>query len=269
METYLTKASPKQPTPKRALILFTSHPTKEAFRKQIGQNIDQYQDIYQAFLHHTFQTITTAQETVNFDVIIASDAADEANIARAYNAFPDAAPYQFIAHSANSFGEKFNDAFDYADAAGYQQIAIIGNDCLDLTPELLCASFDNLANSDAVLGPAGDGGFYLLALNDYSPALFENICWCSGSVFQQLCQNIKQRQKTLALLPMLSDIDSRSDLNHWLCNQKKKPDAALAYQVLVNLLGVLLIPYFYCQPFLIKTHFKKQRWQKPPPAFLL
>ena len=142
METQITKSNPKQREKKKALILFTSHPTKEAFRKHIGQNVEQYQEIYQGFLRHTLDIVTTVQQDVNFDVIVASDKTDEHNIASAYAAFPEAPVCKFIEHSANSFDQKLKDALNSVYTAGYEQVAIIGNDCLDLTPEILCSTFD-------------------------------------------------------------------------------------------------------------------------------
>lgn len=254
----------QQRASRKALILFTSHPTRETFRKHLGQNVDQYQDIYQVFLNHILGVATAAQQTIDFDVIVASDAADSGNIEKAYRAFPDH-EHTFFAHRASSFDQKLKDALGAAYDAGYQQVAVIGNDCLDLTSDILTAAFEELSQHDTVLGPALDGGFYLLGLNHYSPAIFENIRWCGGTVFDQIQDNIHQAGQSIALLPQLDDIDNKNDLHRWLNRAPSDADQLLVHNTLLLLLTCISIVLHYQRPFLMRMNAARQIWQIPPP----
>lgn len=203
--------------PRRALILFTSHPVKEAQRKQLGGgDLEKTQQIYRAFLRHLLKMITAAQRQAGFDIIVASDEADRGNIENVFRHFPGTPGYSFLPHAGSRFGEKFEYALNEAFRRGYQQVAIIGNDCLDLTPQLLNDTFRQLAQNDVVLGPAADGGFYLLGLKTFTPALFREMSWCGATVFSQISANIARLKLSLNLLPCLADIDDDRDLKTWL-----------------------------------------------------
>lgn len=252
--------------PRRALILFTSHPVKEAQRKQLGGgDLEKTRQIYRAFLRHLLQTITAARRQAGFDIIVASDEADQGNIENVFRHFPGAPGYAFLPHAGNRFGEKFEYALDDAFRRGYQQVAIIGNDCLDLTPQLLNDTFCQLAQNEVVLGPAADGGFYLLGLNAFTPALFQEMSWCGATVFSQISANIARLDLTLSLLPCLADIDDNRDLQTWLA----APSAdvlSLARHIRIILQVIHSFRTFYLPPFLVRAHLSKRIWQMPPPG---
>lgn len=253
--------------PRRALILFTSHPVKEAQRKQLGGDVAKTRQIYRAFLRHLLQTITAARRQTGFDIIVASDEADRGNIENVFRHFPGAPGYAFLPHAGNRFGEKFEYALGDAFRRGYQQVAIIGNDCLDLTPQLLNDTFCQLAQDDMVLGPAADGGFYLLGLKAFTPALFQEMSWCGATVFSQISANIARLNLRIGLLPCLSDIDDDRDLKTWLAAPSAAAES-LANYILFVLFTLHSVHLSYRPPFLPKTHLKKRLWQKPPPEIL-
>jgi rSAM/selenodomain-associated transferase 1 len=249
---------------KKALILFTSHPGKDEFRKYLGHNPGQCQVIYQAFLRHVLGIAITAQEQLNFDIIIASEAAELPHIENTFGGFPDAAPFIFLEQQGDAFDDKFKHALKTTFQKGYGQVVIIGNDCLDITPETLQKAFDNLSRHEVVLGPATDGGFYLLGISEYNPSLFREIHWGTASVFRQVYQNISSLQQLLCLLPCLGDIDSYQDLSAWLYSPHTSW-ANRVYRLLVCLITIQIIPAFYPAPFLSKFHQDKKIWQLPPP----
>ncbi len=251
--------------PRRALVLFTSDPGKEALRKKIGKTPGENRAIYQAFLRHLLHVALSARQTVPFDFVITSDATDERNIRQAFAVFPDAPGYMFLPHSGKCFAAKFPQALETTLKEGYDQAVIIGNDCLDLTPETLTAAFQSLDERDISLGPAKDGGFYLLGLKQFDAQLFENIQWCSDSVLAQVNANIRRLKKSVALLPLLKDIDNYRDLHRWLCTSQSGLNALLA-NTLRAYVALTFMTTIYLTPFLTKQHFRKRRWQMPPPG---
>lgn len=251
--------------PRRALIIFTSDPGKEALRKKIGKTPEENRAIYQAFLRHLLHVALSAHQKVPFDFVIASDMTDQPNIRRAFAAFPDAPGFTFLPHSGKCFATKFPQALETTLKDGYDQAVIVGNDCLDLTAEMLTTAFQALDERDISLGPARDGGFYLLGLKQFDEQLFENIQWCSDAVFAQVNVNFRRLKKSVALLPSLKDIDNSRDLHRWLCEAQNGLNALLANTLRAHVaLSILRTIYF--TPFLTNQHFRKRLWQMPPPG---
>lgn len=93
----------------------------------------------------------------------------------------------------------------------FKKIVIIGSDCPDLSPNIILDSFLKLDSCDAVVGPAKDGGFYLLGCKNLPPVILENILWGTSAVCSQLLHNIEMAQFSYTLLEALSDIDTEDD----------------------------------------------------------
>lgn len=100
----------------------------------------------------------------------------------------------------------FREAFD----RGRKKVVIIGSDLYDLKEELIEEAFLKLENNDAVIGPAKDGGYYLLGLKEVVPGIFDNKAWGSSSVLQATLEDLKAYN--VALLGELNDVDNLDDL---------------------------------------------------------
>ncbi len=99
-------------------------------------------------------------------------------------------------------------AFD----AGIQRVIIIGTDCPDLDVQIMEQAFQSLEQHDLVLGPAQDGGYYLIGLRQPVPELFTGIAWSTSVVLQQTVEIAQELGLAIAYLPTLSDIDRPEDL---------------------------------------------------------
>jgi uncharacterized protein len=109
-------------------------------------------------------------------------------------------------------GDRMARSFQSAFAAGVHRAAIIGSDCPDLDTAILAQAFDALTLADLVLGPAADGGYYLIGLRRPIPELFLGIAWSTAQVQQQTIAIAHRLNLAIALLPVLSDIDTPDDL---------------------------------------------------------
>lgn len=109
-------------------------------------------------------------------------------------------------------GERMSRAFQRAFEKKYQKVVIIGSDCLELTTEILNQAFRQLDSQDFVLGPARDGGYYLMGMRQEELAVFQNKNWSTASVLQDTIKDLEARHYSYALLPELSDIDHATDL---------------------------------------------------------
>ncbi|MCH2486240.1 MAG: TIGR04282 family arsenosugar biosynthesis glycosyltransferase [Erythrobacter sp.] len=92
---------------------------------------------------------------------------------------------------------------------------IVGSDCPAVTPELFRAAACELAEREVVIGPASDGGYYLIGLARPMPFLFEDMEWSTETVFAETLARLAARGIGPAVLPELDDIDTPDDLARW------------------------------------------------------
>ncbi|XGV96178.1 MAG: TIGR04282 family arsenosugar biosynthesis glycosyltransferase [Leptolyngbya sp. BL-A-14] len=112
-------------------------------------------------------------------------------------------------------GDRMLQAFQSALKNGVNAAVIIGTDCPELTDALLAEAFQALQQTDVVLGPAADGGYYLIGLRQVIPDLFQAITWSTDRVLQQTVAIVEKLNLSLTLLPMLTDVDRPEDLPVW------------------------------------------------------
>ena len=122
-------------------------------------------------------------------------------------------PGKYEPQGEGDLGAKIYGAFATAFATGIEKVAIVGIDCPDLDARVAIAAFDRLNDSDLVLGPAVDGGYYLIGLRQaVVPELFAGISWGSDKVLQQTVDTARKLHLSYSLLPELADIDRPEDL---------------------------------------------------------
>ncbi|MBO6535216.1 MAG: TIGR04282 family arsenosugar biosynthesis glycosyltransferase [Balneolaceae bacterium] len=90
-------------------------------------------------------------------------------------------------------------------------VVIIGSDCAELKPEHLNEAFEVLRSTDVVLGPAKDGGYYLLGMRQFVPELFNAIAWSTSDVAKQTLDAAEKKELSYKLLEELSDVDTEED----------------------------------------------------------
>lgn len=121
--------------------------------------------------------------------------------------------HAFKRQAAGSIGDRMKQAFAQAFADGMGQVVLIGTDCPGLNEGVLRQAFLALHDSDLVLGPAVDGGYYLIGLKQSRPVLFDAIAWGTASVLQQTLAKAKSLH--VSQLAPLHDIDRPQDLVHF------------------------------------------------------
>lgn len=107
-------------------------------------------------------------------------------------------------------GQKMQHAFAEV-LQNHQRAVIIGSDCATLTAQILKDAFSALEDRSYVVGPAIDGGYYLLGMNKLTPELFSGIAWSTSSVFRDTLERLQATGANYHLTPELSDIDFEED----------------------------------------------------------
>ena len=114
-----------------------------------------------------------------------------------------------------SLGERLTFALQSGFAAGLERIVIVGSDCPDIDENHIDQAMTLLRSQDMVLGPAVDGGYYLIGLSGLHLALFENIPWSTERVLETTLAIAHRCGLSVALLNWLSDVDRPEDLPLW------------------------------------------------------
>lgn len=93
----------------------------------------------------------------------------------------------------------------------HDKVVLIGSDCPAITVDIITTAFTRLAHADVVIGPALDGGYYLIGMKKTNPTLFNEIAWGSNQVLTRTVDLCHSDNLSYALLPNLRDIDTLAD----------------------------------------------------------
>lgn len=121
----------------------------------------------------------------------------------------------FASQGNGDLGLRLERAFQETFQSGAKRVVTVGSDCPGLTPEILRQAFDGLVDHDLVLGPARDGGYYLIGLNRCLSPLFVDIPWGTDEVFIRTRDTAQRLDLSQYLLEPLDDIDRPQDLPVW------------------------------------------------------
>ncbi|RHX94680.1 transferase 1, rSAM/selenodomain-associated protein [Leptospira yasudae] len=129
---------------------------------------------------------------------------------------------QVSAHlqSGEDLGFRMSNAFSETFSQGATKAVIIGSDCPDLETKHIREAFSALDQSDAVLGPALDGGYYLLGLKSHLPEIFYEVPWSTDRVFAVTLEKLQLSRKNVWILPKLGDVDEPEDLGPYIRSGK-------------------------------------------------
>jgi len=115
----------------------------------------------------------------------------------------------------DDLGIRMENAFDAILDYGNEKAVIIGSDCGELTKEIVEQAFKDLDDNDVVIGPAQDGGYYLLGMKDLHSFIFQNKAWSTSGLFEATVSEIKEKGMSISVLPVLNDVDEYEDYLKW------------------------------------------------------
>ena len=129
-------------------------------------------------------------------------------------------PFQiedFLPQRGAGLGERLEHAFRFAFQRRPKELPVrrvmaLGSDTLALTPQIVTEGFEALEAFDCVIGPAKDGGYYLIGLNFEDAGIFRNIPWSTHEVYQSTVQYVERERLSYHRLPMLEGLDEIKNL---------------------------------------------------------
>ncbi len=125
-------------------------------------------------------------------------------------------PFSIYRQQGDNLGSRMKNAFNKIFNENAAKAIIIGTDVPDLDSGFIIDAFNMLDTNDAVIGPAADGGYYLLGLKRPFDVLFDKIAWSTGSVFNNTVMKMRKSKIKYRIMPELNDIDTVEDLMRWL-----------------------------------------------------
>jgi hypothetical protein len=124
--------------------------------------------------------------------------------------------FHLLSQAGKDLGSRLANSFSKLFSAGISKAVLIASDVPDISLTVINEALSALESHDIVLGPAHDGGYYLIGMKKLTKALFTGINWGSEEVLQQTLIRAAKSNLSLYLLPTLIDIDSIEDLRLWL-----------------------------------------------------
>lgn len=193
---------------KNLIITFTRNPELGKVKTRLAKTIGEASAlaIYIKLLEHTESVLRNidSDKAVYYSVKIRENDLWNSNIYQKHQQFGD------------DLGIRMQNAFKAGFDAGYSKIVIVGSDLHDLQPKHITQAFDALDTNDVTIGPAEDGGYYLLGMKTLYKDVFENKNWGTETVFEDTIKNLKN--ESVFLLEQLNDVDTYEDIenNHTL-----------------------------------------------------
>jgi rSAM/selenodomain-associated transferase 1 len=122
--------------------------------------------------------------------------------------------FVYVPQQGSDIGEKMENAFVQSFSMGAEKVVLIGSDIPDLPGSLIDRAFSSLDEGDAVLGPASDGGYYLIGFKAFSflPAVFHGIPWSTPFVYRGTIEVFHRSRSRVRTLPQWNDVDTLDDL---------------------------------------------------------
>lgn len=186
-----------------ALIIFARQPELGKVKTRLAATIGEEAalTIYKKLLAHT----RAISEPLACDkyIFYTGEKADGAF-------WPD--DYFLCRQATVDLGGRMKTAFAQLFNKGYHRICIIGSDCFELTTAIINNAFLHLRQQDVVVGPAKDGGYYLLGISNGPKAIFDGIEWSTARVLAQTKEKLALYGYRYSLLPLLGDVDTAADL---------------------------------------------------------
>lgn len=184
------------------LIIFTRNPELGKVKTRLSATIgnEAALNIYKFLLQHTLSITKNlkVEKQVHYSVKVRD------------NDIWDKTIYLKKQQSGKDLGERMEYAIQKGFEDGFKNIILIGSDLYDISEIDLKAAFKALKNHNFVLGPAEDGGYYLIGMNRMNPALFKHKKWGSDSVLKETLSDLKN--ETYQLLALKNDIDVFEDI---------------------------------------------------------
>lgn len=192
------------------LIYFVKYPEPGKVKTRLAHDVghEKAAEIYRNLVESNLKVLAQVREP--FRLILAFDPAQKEREIRAW-----LKPFQiidFLAQKGTTLGERLDDAFNFAFSGNTKHVMALGSDTMGLTPAIVKEGLEALHEYDCVIGPAKDGGYYLIGLASDGLEIFSDIPWSTSMVYQNTVRYLEREQLAYYKLPELEDLDDIKNL---------------------------------------------------------
>jgi hypothetical protein len=205
-------------TDKRCVILFVKLPEKGRVKSRLAQHLneDLVLRLYENMVLDTIDMLIKGRFPFRI-CFTPPDARDRIVewLGQGYRAFPQ---------NGDDLGDRMENAFEHVFSGGAEDVLLIGSDIPGLTAAVMDEAFTALLKNDAVIGPAGDGGYYLIGFKkgSFEPNIFHDMIWSTKTIFRETMDRLHKASLKVQVLQELTDVDTVEDLR-MIMSQVKDP----------------------------------------------
>ncbi len=188
----------------KALVIFAKEPDPKTVKTRLSPCLSpsERMALYKGLLENTFSIASSIKDASVFISYTPNSG----------KAFFSKFGFEVFPQEGADLGERMYNSICFIKSSGFQRCIVIGTDIPDISESIIGEGFERLKNCDIVLGPAMDGGYYLIGMKECLKEVFIDISWSTDVVLKQTIEKIAKCEKTFSLLPTLRDIDRPQDI---------------------------------------------------------
>lgn len=196
------------PNVSRAILVFAKSPRPGRVKTRLAQTVGDAAALrlYRAFVADLLETLSGSGTPVT----ICHHPPDAEAAMRSWLG----GRWPFWPQEGEGLGERMANALARAFGEGVEQALVVGGDLPDLPGTVFSAAFQGISRNGAALGPASDGGYYLIGFSAaaFRPEVFRGIPWGTGAVRRETLARMAECGLSPAILPVWNDVDTEEDL---------------------------------------------------------
>ena len=197
------------------LLYFVKYPTPGKVKTRLAKTVgdEEAAKLYRDLVEKNLNVIAPLYQKEIFDLVVVFDPPEKGDNFKRWFSLSCG----YLPQCGEGLSERLTYAFREAFSAkggsafggqnGGKRVMALGSDTLNLTPDIIKDGFEALNSKDVVIGPAKDGGYYLIGLSSFQPKLFKGIAWSTSEVSSQTYKLIRQLNLSYQTLKQLDDLD--------------------------------------------------------------
>ncbi|MDH4214459.1 MAG: TIGR04282 family arsenosugar biosynthesis glycosyltransferase [Candidatus Thorarchaeota archaeon] len=205
------------------IFIMVKYPELGMVKERLAQSVGEEAaiDLYRAFIQDTLQTVQSLD--IPYHIAVYPPASQE-RFAQWLGP-----SHQFFGQEGVDLGQRLQNGFATMYKKEYQQVIALASDSPDLPIEILQKAVSSLQTHKVVIGPASDGGYYLIGFSHdlFISKVFEDIPWSTATVFRETLSRIESVTSQVHVLPEWADIDTKSDLQKFYETCQLQPSKIL------------------------------------------
>ncbi len=187
------------------LLYFVKYPTPGRVKTRLAKTVGDQEAarLYSELAERNFKAIASLHKRSICDIVVLFDPPEKSEDVKRWLSLS----CEYLPQSGGGLSERLTQAFREAFQKGGKRVMALGSDTLGLMPDVIQQGFEALQSNDVVVGPAEDGGYYLIGSASFQPKLFEGIAWSTSEVLPQTYKIINNLRLSHQTLNQLQDLD--------------------------------------------------------------